>query len=349
MLLKKFAAIRTKMKIFTEPNGKFIVEIPTEWRYANVAANYEEKSPFSFQPYEKPSWAFQISCYSNSEKLQNKNVPIQKYDTPNLDFVELRKDEDGFNMHIWGASVEDHTIMAKYIYDSNKENDKEIRFELGRIKKALSTIQLLSPENRRLACELDKYEKFMASLAASFDLKNEALNNRSFIEFSIIVANQIDAYLRLCIVMTDQLKNKTDKIDIKLLYQSPTDKPVMERKIYSMAKEKGIIDEKVFEQLESLYLERNKMVHRYIISEFRTCQLIEIAYHYESICETIRLITRNIEDLQFESKIGIYGNGKHPLEEPNEDAMNFLYSQVNDKHLISEFERKIATPNSYKK
>lgn len=333
------------MKHFTEPEGKFVIEIPTDWRYANVAADYEEKSPFSFQPYENPKWCFQISCYPNSEKPQNKSLPIQKFDTPNLDFIELRNDSDGFNMHIWGASVEDHTFMAKYIYDTDKAKDKEIIFELKRAKKALSTIQLLSPDNRKTAFDLDKYEKFMASLAASFDLKNKALENKSFIEFSIIVANQIDAYLRLSIIMTDQLKNKTNEIDIKYLYQSQTDRPIIERKIYSLAKEKEIINQTLFEKLESLYLERNKMVHRYIISEFKTRELLEIGYKYENICEEVRLILRDIEDLQFEEKIGIYGNGQHPHEEPNEDAMKFLHSQVNDKHLMTEFERKITAPN----
>lgn len=334
------------MKIFTEPNGKFIMKIPTEWRYANVAANYEEKSPFSFQTYENPSWAFQISCYSNTEKPQSKSAPVQKFDSPNLDFVELRNDGGGFNMHIWGASVEDHTIMAKFIYDTNKEDDKEIKFELGRVKKALTTLQLLSPGNRTIALNLDKYEKFMASLVASFDLKNEALQNKSFIEFTIIIANQIDAYLRLCLVMKEQLDNQNDKLNIKYLFQAPNDKPIMERKIYSLAQEMGIINKKVFEELESLYLERNKMVHRYIISEFRTRELLEIAIRYEDISETVRLITRDIEDLQFKKKIGIYGNGQHPHEEPNEDIMNILYSQLNDKHLTNGFERKITAPNN---
>jgi len=332
------------MKIFTEPRGKFTVKIPTEWRYANVAANYEEKSPFSFQTYENPNWAFQISCYSNSEKWQNKNLPIQNYDTSNLDFIELRNYGDGFSMHIWGASVADHTIMAKFIYDTAKENDKEIVFELERIKEALSTFQLLSPDKTKLACDLDKYEKFMASLVASFDLKNEALENKSFIEFSVIVANQIDAYLRLSIVMTDQLKNKSNDLNIRYLYQSPTDKPLMEKKIYSLAKEKEVIDQEVYEELESLYLERNKMIHRYIISEFRTRELIEIAYRYECICEDIRLNTRDIEDLQFDRKIGIYGKGQNPHEEPDDVAMKFLRSQINDKHLMKEFERNITSP-----
>ncbi|WP_437399826.1 hypothetical protein [Flagellimonas lutimaris] len=331
------------MKLFTEPSGKFVIKVPTEWRYANVAAGYEEKSPFSFQPYKNPDWSFQISCYSKEEKPLNPNVEIQKFNTSELDFKEFRMDDDGFNMHIWGATVEDHTLMAKYIYDSAKESDKEILKELERVKNALSTIQLLSPDKRKLAFDLDKYEKFMASLAASFDIKNTALENESMIEFSIVVANQIDAYLRLSIVMRKQLDDSTDEMDIKYLYQSPSDRPIMERKVYSLAKERRILNDEIFNELESLYLERNKMVHRYIISEFKTNQLFEIAYRYETACEKVRLIMRDIEDEQFEEKIGIYGNGQHAHAEPTDEALKLLHAQVNDKHLLEKFERKIKS------
>jgi predicted nucleotidyltransferase len=183
------------MKWFREPSGKFVIKIPTEWRYANVAVDYEEKSPFSFQSYENPNWSFQVSCYSDEEKSFNQRVTKQKFNTPKLEFKEFRMDGDGFNIHIWGATVENNTLMAKYIYDTGKESDTDILIELGRVKEALSTIQLLSPDKRTICFELDKYEKFMAALVASFDLKNNALKNESFIEFSIIVANQILYYL----------------------------------------------------------------------------------------------------------------------------------------------------------
>ena len=334
------------MKYFTEPNGKFVIQIPTEWRYANVAAEYEEKSPFSFQTYENPTWSFQVSCYSESEKPLNKTLKKQNFNTKELEFIKLRNDGGGFNMHLWGARVEDHMLMAKFIYDSHREKDQEIKNILKQAEEALATLELLSPDQRKVAYDLDKYEKFMASLAASFDIKNKALANGSFIEFTIIVANQIDAYLRLAIVMTEQLNNKTDDLKIEYLYQAPTDKPVMERKIYSIAKDYSIISENLFDSLEELYKERNKIVHRYIISEFRTRQLLEIAYKYESVCEQVRLIIKEIEDLQFEKKIGIYGNGQHPQEEPSEKALKFLHSQINDKHLMEQFERKITAPNN---
>ncbi len=83
------------------------------------------------------------------------------------------------------------------------------------------------------------------------------------------------------------------------------------------------------------------MVHRYIISEFRTNQLLDIAYKYENVCEKVRLILRDIEEEQFEKKIGIYGNVQHPQTEPTVEALRLLHSQVNDKHLLEKFERKI--------
>ncbi len=333
------------MKWFTHPEGKFVIQIPTEWQYNNVAAGYEEKSPFGFVLYADPIGAFQISCYSESEQPLNKTAKVQKANTNNLDFVELRMDGGGFNVHVWGVTVEDYTFLAKYIYDTDKENNTLVLEELKKTRKALSTVQLISKDKRKLAHDLDKYEKFMASLAASFDLKSKAIKKESLIEFSIIVANQIDAYLRLSLVMDEQLKEKTDLIEISLLHQGKTDPPIMERKIYKQALDSEIIDEDLFKHLESLYRERNKMVHRYIISEFRTRDLYQIAMDYETQCEKVRLIMRDLEERQFKEKIGIYGSGRHPHDEPTIKYIQVLLSQVNDKHLLLDLNRKITAPN----
>ncbi|WP_258100117.1 hypothetical protein [Marinoscillum pacificum] len=330
------------MKWFTEPSGKFVIKIPTDWRYANVAAGHEEVSPFSFESYSNKNWAFQISCYSAEEKPLNKNVKPQKFDTPNLEFNEFRRDGGGFNMHIWGAVVEDHTIIAKYIYGTTKEKEKDILYELDRVKKALATVQLLCPENRTTAFELDKYEKFMASLAASFDLKYKAIENSSFIEFIIIVASQIDAYLRLSLLIKYQVEEQTNDLKIELLYQGESDPPIAERKIYKRSKEAGILSTEEFDELELLYKLRNKVVHRYIISDFRTRQIIELAIDYEKISEIIRLKLKELEDLSHERGFGIYSE-RYPRTEHPPEAINFLFSQVNDKHLVSDLERKIKS------
>ena len=329
------------MKYFTEPNGKFVIQVPTNWQYKNIAVGYDQVSPFGFELYENSIGAFQLSFYNEEEKPLNKKITIQKYDTKKLEFIEQRMDGDGFNVHLWYAVVEDHSFMAKYIYDTARQDDKEIKNELRKAKIALATLQILSPNKRNLAVEIDKYENFMASLCASFDLKNRAIENQSIVELLIIIANQIDAYLRMAIVMKKQLKEKTNRIDIALLFQGETDAPIMERKIYKQAKELGIISNDTFTKLDKLYTERNKVVHRYIISDFKTVYLYEIVYDYEIVCETVRLSLKAIEDLQFAEGIGIHGNGRHPDEDPTEQNINILYSQVNDKHLIKNLFREI--------
>ena len=129
-------------------------------------------------------------------------------------------DGGGFNMHLWYAIVEDHFFMAKYIYSTSKQNSKKVKLELEKAEKALSTLELISIDKRELALEFDRYEKFMASLCASFDLKNKALESKSPIELLVIIANQIDAYLRIAIVLKKQLADKTNRIDTKFLYQA---------------------------------------------------------------------------------------------------------------------------------
>lgn len=328
------------MKYFTEPNGKFVIKIPVEWQYKNIAVGHEEKSPFSFELYENNVGAFQISCYPIDDIPVQPISHIQKFNQQKLDFVTARMDDDEFNMHLWYACVEDHFFIAKYIYDAGKENDLIIKNELRKVEAALSTLILVSEDKRILAVEYDRYEKFLASLAASFDLKNRALENQSLIELIIIVANQIDAYLRMSISLKRQLINNDNNIDVSLLYQGENDVPISERKIYKMAKDYHIINDKIFGELERLYKQRNKLVHRYIISEFKTAQLNTIANDYEIICEEVRLKLQEIENLQYSKGIGTHGR-RPPGKEPKEEDFRMLYSQLNDKHLLDIFQRDI--------
>jgi uncharacterized protein YutE (UPF0331/DUF86 family) len=63
----------------------------------------------------------------------------------------------------------------------------------------------------------------------------------------------------------------------------------MERKIYRQALDLGIITAEINSKLEALYNERNKVVHRYIITDFKTRNFYQIICDYELICETVRI------------------------------------------------------------
>ncbi len=329
------------MKWFTEPKGKFVIQIPTEWKYANPASDIEEKSPFCFQLYQDSTWSFQVSCYSNTEYQANKKAKVQNADTNKLEFDEMDMSDPKHWMHVWYANVGDHFFAVKFIFDKSLENDRKTLEEIEQVKEALATLEFISEGNRKYALIADRYEKFMAAPGASSDLKISALEKDSFIEYTIIAANQIDAYLRISLILEGQLNSNSDEFDDVLLYQGDTDRPVSERKIYDIALGKNIIEKDLFDELEALYKQRNKLVHRYIISDLKSRDLIRIAYDYEKACEKIRLLLRALELEQFNCKIGIHGHGRHPHDAPTSDDLKLLYSQVNDKHLIDNLERLI--------
>jgi hypothetical protein len=129
------------MKYFTDPNAKFIIKIPIEWQYKNVIHNTGRIPPFSFQLYKNPVGAFQISCYSTGERKFDPSIPIQKANTANLKFIEARMADDEFTCDLWFCRIEDHFILAKYIFDPKKDDPKLVDKEE---KSQSMPLQLLS-------------------------------------------------------------------------------------------------------------------------------------------------------------------------------------------------------------
>jgi uncharacterized protein YutE (UPF0331/DUF86 family) len=328
------------MKYFTHPNGIFEIKIPLDWYYKNEVAGYENKPPFSFELFENTQGCFQISCYHKSEKKINPTLPKSEYNTDKLQFIQTELPDPEFKILLWATVVEDYFFMAKYVCQPTKLNLKVINKQIEKVKNSLSTLMCLSIDRREYAISYDRFEKFNASLAASFDLKNKAINNRSFIELIIINANQIDAYLRLCIVHKFQIIENTSLFELEYLYQGENDRPLMEKKIYDKAKEMNILSDKQYDKLHILYDLRNKVVHRYIITDIKTKELREIGYQYEVLCEEIRLVLADIETEQFEKKVGYHGL-KDPHRDRDQNHVNELFSMVNDKHFYKEFYREV--------
>ena len=101
-----------------------------------------------------------------------------------------------------------------------------------------------------------------------------------------------------------------------------------------------ILSEVQYNQLYKLYDLRNKVVHRYIITDIKTMKLKNICYDYELGCEEIRLILAEIETEEFEKNVGYHGT-KDPHRKKEQSHVNELFSMVNDKHFFKEFYRKL--------
>lgn len=328
------------MKTFTSPDGIFEIQIPIDWDYQNELHGIENESPFSFKPFKNPMGCFQISHYIK-QQLDSQRFSNQDYFERNLKFEKTKIDEnDGFILILWGTWVKENFFMAKYIYRPSLVDEQVVLKEIYKAEECLKSLICIEPQSRIQAIHFYRYEKFLSALAATFDLLQRALQNEFPIELIIVYASQIDAYLRLCIVLKYQIIEKSNLFKIQYLYQDKTDKAINEKRIYKEAVEMKIITTEIYDMLFNLYNERNKIVHRYIISDIKTFMLFEIAEKYKMMAENIRLILAGIEKEQFENKTGYYGT-KDPLIDKTMEHADFLKSMVNEKHSTERFYRQL--------
>ena len=250
-------------------------------------------------------------------------------------------DDEKFDMLLFHAQVDDLLCMAKYIYSADLRNDNRIKEQIEKVKLALDSFRVIPQSDRELAKNLDKHDNFLASLAASYDLLNNALETESYIEMIVILANQIDAFLRSSIILKEQLENQTNDIEVKYIFQANNEWGINERKIYKKAHELKILDDKTLNELNDLYDLRNRVIHRYIISFIKTRDIIKIAYDYLVINEKVRLILKEYEEMQYGKGFGVYGRGYSRNDEFDETEYKRAYSWANDKHLIEKFKRKL--------
>lgn len=328
------------MKTFTSPDGIFEIRIPIDWDYQNELHGHKNESPFSFQPFKNPMGCFQISHYIKQEP-DNQIFSNQDYFERNLKFEKTKIDEnDDFILILWGTWVKENFFMAKYIYSPLSVDEQLVLKEIDKAEECLKSLICIEPQSRIQAIHFYRYEKFVSALAATFDLMHRALQNEFPIELIVIYASQIDAYLRLCIVLKHQIIEKSNLFKIKYLYQDKTDKAITEKRIYQKALEMNIITTEIYDLLFNLYNDRNKIVHRYIISDIKTFMLFEIAEKYKMMAEAVRLILAGIEKEQFENKVGYYRT-KDPLINKSMENADFLKSMVNEKHFTDRFYKQL--------
>lgn len=323
-------------KHWTEPNGIFIVNIPTKWQYRNpIIDDVEEKSPYSFEAYENSP-----GCYPLSERGINPTIPVQKSNAQ-IKWLESRMDDDEFDVYLWHAQVEDQLCMAKCIYSRTDRKRSKIKKLLKSVRKSLESLRVIPKSERLHAIALNKYDNFIFSLASSYDLREKAFESNSYIEIIAIISNQIDAFLRISIVLRKQLNAKTKEIEVKYLFQEEDERGITERKIYKDAFSLEIIDQELLDRLNSLYDMRNRVIHRYIISYLKTVDIVEATINYIIISEEIRMILKSLEDEQINKQIGIYGKGFIKDYEFTMEDQQIAFAMANDKHMMDEFYRKI--------
>lgn len=335
------------MRDFVSPKGDFILTIPNEWCYVNEMYGGGDIPSSSFELAENPIGCFQVLCKPKTtgslhEMIMPNYLFPQKKATRNLVFTERYLNTETTNMVVWLALVEEQLLMCKYIYNNAVQKD-ELARELSRAKDCLKSIIIIPEKDKESVLERDRYHKFMTSLAAVNDLIYRAHENKSFIELVALLANKIDALLRLSLILKEQINNDTLTINTALIYQKEGDKIVFEKEIYKKALDKNIIDENLFKRLNYQYNQRNRVIHRYIISDILTKDVMEIVNEYLSLENEINEIEMNIEKQQVELKKGILGSQENLLSTQNrEEELGRMIASIGDKHAIRSFNKNIV-------
>ena len=178
-----------------------------------------------------------------------------------------------------------------------------------------------------------RFGKFIEAIGASVTLLRRSIENGCFIECVCLLASQIDAMLRTAIILNDQIINRSKDIEESLIYQAPDDKPIYEREVYRRANEVGIIDDEVHDKLSEAYNERNKVVHRYIISEIRTVDILDLAQEYFEIKDVVYDILYRLEKKQVEMGVGITIKGDITGNRAEQEEMEKrIKDAIREKH-----------------
>ncbi len=158
-------------------------------------------------------------------------------------------------------------------------------------------------------------ENFLSSFGTAVSLSRRAKKNRHFIELVCLNASIIDGLLRLTLVFKNQIESSSDFVDQRLIYQAPNDKKLTERHIYEEALKHRIITKELFRRLNKLYDNRNRVIHRYVISDIKHFEVMKIAKDYEILLNEIAERHR-----KYHNKLKALGIGmsKYFIDFPND-------------------------------
>lgn len=175
----------------------------------------------------------------------------------------------------------------------------------------------------------------MNGFTATVQLLQRAGENGFFIEYICLSASIIDGILRMGLILKHQLERKTDDIFNSLLYQTDENKIISERKIYKLSLEKEIISQELFDQLEILYRERNRVVHRYIISDISTKKVLNIGIQYEQIRYSISAFIKKLEDEQIKTGVGMTKFEEDTLKVEIENLLNEMSAKKHGSDILN--------------
>jgi len=148
----------------------------------------------------------------------------------------------------------------------------------------------------------DKLFNFLGSFGAIEKLLNRAQNNKCLIETLVLYATSVDALCRFAVVLTNNLQKKeTPESILDYVHQdNNTRNYLTERTIYKLARDNGVLNKELFQEINRLYDVRNRVVHRFFLSNISYTDLDLGLRRYRAVCQKLWEILDDLfeKDLQ---------------------------------------------------
>ena len=298
------------MRKFLEPNGVFELKIPITWEYS-----LKNDKVHTFQDCEIwKSDTFQLSLIRLETPEQETNVSSLLMASTKINDKDIiyhvlpETHRNDFSTKKWIRKFERTIVFFTLTYTTESNPELEsltIQERVEIVKAVIQSFKLIEDKKRESHIKSFRFESFLQGVATTMYILNNSIENKAFIETICILANQIDALLRTGIILKSQLINRNNEIDTEWIYQGPDDRKKSEKDIYKKANELGIINTSELTQLYNLFEHRNRVIHRFIISEITYAEVEDIAYSYYQLQESIYKTIYDLESEQIKLGIGM--------------------------------------------
>ena len=155
----------------------------------------------------------------------------------------------------------------------------------------------------------------MQGMTAAAHLMNVAVEKRSALECIVLQSNIIDGSLRIGLILKRQLVERNLAVDETLLDQTDDDKAISERSIYKRCLSAGVIDQRLFNNLSTLYNKRNKCIHRYLLSDIDYDFATHLVFELDSVLDEVGTVINRLESEQVAQGIGMTVAGPSTTKE----------------------------------
>lgn len=298
------------MKTFIDEKGTFEIKVPVTWRYS-----LKEERVHTFQEYEIwKSDAFQLSIqHLDTEDKRNRFTALSS--TLQIDTIEgntfyklPNSGDEKFTTRTWLKNYDGNLVAFTLTHPNNPDKDLDSRTLKDKIEivhNILKEFKLIDAADSEKALNSYRFDMFLQGVGATALMLNKAIENKAFIEGTCVLATQIDALLRVGIILKTQINNNNSNIETEWVYQGLTDKKKSEKDIYKKALDLAIIDPQTFDDLYKLYDDRNRVIHRFIISEITLAEVEEISYKYYMKQQAITKLIYDLESEQIRLRVGM--------------------------------------------